>query len=188
MDINKGLIEKEYLLDNFEQSTCAVSVDDLDLAEFIRTNESLIKNDDQFRLCVFKKIMNQSTLLKEIFTYEFLNYTPKEQTNDMVKLFNIMINDMHKYQGVVGGFNIEDQQWIICDGTTRFKPKDNQKAIYNSIQQFDCSDKSLKWYLKYFTRHIKKFIDPSSNIIVNYKVFDDDHNEMCWIVFILEKK
>ena len=173
---NKIYNKHEYITDNNDM-----------VINFIKCNDNLLKSDDCALLFILKKILPRSKMIKEIYTYELLNYNPLSKINDIDTLINITLRKMHRYQGLIGGFYLEDVQWIKCTTSTRFKPKENQRAIYNSISKRGCCDKDFLYFLKNFVIHIKKYVKDES-ILVNSKIIDDDDNDICWILIVCEKK
>lgn len=161
-----------------------------DIANFIRNNSQLIKQDEHFSHFLLKKIYSHSKLIKELFKFEFLNYNPdiSEKVYSIDKIVNIALKELNRYQGVIGAYEVEDFKWIVCDKSTeRFKIKENQIIIYNSVPEKACYDKDYIWFLKHFVIHIKKFLD-TNNIKINYKIIDDEDHEIFWSLFIFEKQ
>lgn len=173
---NKIYNRHEYVTDNNDM-----------VIDFIRNNDNLLKSDDSALLFILKKILPRSKMIREVYTYELLNYNPPNKIDDIDALINIVLKEMHRYQGLIGGFYLEDVQWIKCNESTRFKPKENQRAIYNSISKRGCYDRDFLTFLKNFVMHIKKFTK-NELILVNNKIIDDDDNELCWILIVCEKK
>ena len=178
--INK--LNKEYNSDSYIDNKY------MNVAKFVRENNSLIKNDENIMMNIYRKIVPITKIIKEIITYEFLNFIPDKQIDNIDDLFKIMINELARYQCIIGGFVIEDNKWIICNNNTRFKTKHNQRSIYNSILQKSYEDKDLLWFLEHFVLHMKKFIINDIKIYINYKMIDDENNEICWVLFIIEQK
>jgi len=160
-----------------------------ELASFIRTNNTSLKSNDSMLFNVYKKITPFEKVLKDVLTYEFLFYEPSdlEKVNTIDELINISLLELKKYQGIVGGFYIEDVDWLLCTSESRFEPKSNQKLIYNSIEKHGCYDKDNVSFLRNFVNHMKKFIS-NDKITMNYKLLDDENNEICWILFVFEIK
>jgi hypothetical protein len=161
---------------------------DSEMANFIKDNLSHIKDDDTMLFSIAKKIIPRSRFVKDLITYEFLYSEPIRTINTRDELIVVANSELSRYQGVVGGFAIEDEIWLKCSDSTRFKMQPNQKGLYNSISKEQCDDKKLLWFLKNFVIHMKKFLLETSNISLNYKIVDDDSNEICWILFIFEQR
>lgn len=136
-----------------------------------------------------KKITSHMQMLKDVLTYEFLFYTPDHKIDNLDELFHISDIEMKKYQGIIGGYHIEDTQWLVCDNETskRFKIGPGQKAVYNSCDRENCFNDNLVWFLKQFKRHMKRFIG-NPNLTVDYKLYDDETNQIGWILFVCEDK
>ena len=161
---------------------------DPETANFIKDNLSHIKDDDAMLFSIAKKIIPRTRFVRDLISYEFLYAEPTRTVSTCEELIALAISELSRYQGVVGGFNIEDEIWLKCSDSTRFKMQQNQKGLYNSISKEQCYDKKLLWFLKNFVIHMKKFLLETSNISLNYKIIDDDNNEICWILFIFEQR
>jgi hypothetical protein len=139
-------------------------------------------NDEKIARDIYLNIITHEKIKKEILTFELLNYKPDYQIktiDDLIELFN---NIIKKYQYKVGGYNIEDSEWILCDSkNNRFKNKKNQKIIYNSIEKKNC-DHELIWFLESILEHIQKYINPDLYKI-KYSIIEDEKNCICWIIF-----
>jgi hypothetical protein len=157
----------------------------------IDSNEQLIYNDID-EIChnpdlakhFIENIMTPEKIIKECLTFDLLNFNPNEKnkTNTFNGIFEIAINALKKYQYIVGGYSIEDPDWIICDkNNNRFKLKENQKILYNSVCKKNC-DRELIWFLESLLNYIKKH-NNNTKINIKYDIFEDKHNSICWIIY-----
>ena len=96
--------------------------------------------------------------------------------------------ELQKYQGIIGAYYVEDKNWIVCTKECRFKLKDTQKAIYNSICKRVAYDDDNKWFFEKLINRIKKYLPDDTYIKINYKIIDDEENEICWILIVFELK
>lgn len=130
----------------------------------------------------FDLIFSHEKIAKECLTFNLLNYNPKKEektcsVDEIIKLFE---KNLKLYQYKVGGFNIEDEEWILADSSCkRFKVKEEQKILYNSVNKKKCDDE-LTWFLDSMLNYIKKFSD---TIKISYNVFEDEKNCICWIIY-----
>lgn len=156
-------------------------------ANYIYKNYKKILEDENLLKETHNKITSSRQMIKDIFTYDFLFYEPPEaeKINTLDKLVDITRIELAKYQGIVGGYEIEDDEWLDC--TPRFKLKENQKGIFNTCTKKTIDNKDHIWFLKNMIKRIKKFIS-NNNICIKYDMFDDEFNEIIWIVFIFEEK
>ena len=178
-DFNEGNMMTSYLTANLRNkifNTNKYSVVNTELANFIKSNMSLIKEDETLGLSLFKKIIPNTKILKELMTYEFLYSDPSasEKTNNIDTLLKYTVNELKKYQEIVGGYYIEDINWLLCTPECRFKLKHNQKGIYNSICKRVCDDDDNIWFLEKIVLRMKKYLTIDSNIVINYKIIEDD--------------
>ena len=179
-------ITKYYVTENIKREIYCdneFNIKDVDTANFIRHNITNIKNDDILLFSLVKKIRSKAEFIKDIIKYEFVYSNPDIQINNVNDFIIQTKKELNRYQGIIGGFNMEDNQWLDCVDGGRFKLKPGKNGIYNSIEKEACFDNDLKWFLKNFVEHMKKFIK-STEINISYKIVDDDDNELCWILFL----
>jgi hypothetical protein len=157
-----------------------------DIVNSIHNMTELDTNND-LAFDILKKIMPKEKIIKEILTYDILNYMPENKVDSFQQFIDIAINALAKFQWKVGGFNIEDRQWIHVDkDNRRFKIKDNQKVLYNSVEKQNY-DKELSWFLDCLVTYVQRFAD--DNIYhIKYKIILDKRFSICWTVFILTDK
>ncbi len=196
---NQILVEESYNVVNKNIITYdtrySYTMTDKSIAQEIRNRYNDIctieKNNIDFDFVeqFHKKITSHTQMIKDILTYEFLFYDPVDKVYDLQSLMVTTISELAKYQGIIGGYNIEDSIWLQCTSEVqnRFKLKSNQFAIYNSCDSDACYDKDQKWFLKNFVKHMKKWIG-SDNLTIDYKLYDDETNEICWILIVCEDR
>lgn len=190
IEINIGEMEqsyesysrKIYMFENRNLFEC-----DRNMATYIHKNYVELLKNDQMLSDVHKKIITKQQMIKDIFTYDFLCYKPDidEKVSTIDKLANLTKMELARYQGVVGGYGIEDDEWLNC--TERFKLKSNQRGIFNTCHQKLIKNDDHTWFMRKIIKHMKKFID-TDDIDIDYKMFDDEFNEIAWIVIVFEKK
>lgn len=133
------------------------------------------------------KIMSHKKIIKEILTFDLLNYIPSSHINSFEEFIEICINTLKKYQYKVGGYNIEDNGWILChQNNHRFKIKENQTILYNSVEKKHC-DRELIWFLEAVLGHTQRYAD-SDNYKIKYTMVEDEKNCICWIIFSFTDK
>lgn len=177
--------QREMIKSYAENNIRTLDVVDVELANFIRDNMSHIYDNEELMFNVAKKIISKEKLLKEIMTYEFLHSTPSENDiTDLNRLVDFSLEKLKKYQGIVGGDNIEDKDWIKINlgEKSRFKI-DDSPFIYNSISE-DSHNDELILFLDNFVTYVNK---RSSNINVRKKIIFDDPNEIYWILIIFDE-
>lgn len=130
---------------------------------------------------IFFQILSPEKIEKECLTFDLLNYTSDNRGETIDDAMNICIDAIKKYQYKVGGYNIEDLEWILGEKTNnRFKVKDNQKILYNSVYKKNC-DRELIWFLDSILEYVRRHIN-GEKIRVKYSVFEDEKNCICWII------
>jgi hypothetical protein len=140
-----------------------------------KEKENIIKN-------ILLQILTPEKIEKECLTFDLLNYTSSNRVEKLDDVINICIDTLKKYQFKVGGYSIEDLEWIVGDkNSNRFKVKDNQKILYNSVHKKNC-DRELIWFLDSIVNYVKRHID-KEKIKVKYSIFEDEKNCVCWIIF-----
>lgn len=132
------------------------------------------------------QILTPEKLLKECLTFDLLNYIPKEdelnKINNVDDTLKFCLQLLKKYQYRVGGFCLEDEEWIIADKSShRFKINENQKVIYNSIHKKNY-DRELVWFLDSIFNHLKRYVN--NNIVyTKYNIYEDEKNSIFWVVY-----
>jgi hypothetical protein len=174
-DFNSKLLTYEEK-NNFENKNDEQTID------IIHNNINNIANDKILAKEFFDLIYSHNLIVKECLTFDLLNYKPKncEKINEIDKMVNFCNDTFNKYQYKVGGFSIEDESWFSADSSCkRFKVKENQKILYNSVNKKKC-DKELIWFLDSILNYTKNFSD---KIKISYNIFEDERNCICWIIF-----
>lgn len=185
----------EYLIEDIKdhqynsgkyKSTC-----NSDLASFIRNNLDQIKMNDVMLINVYKKIIKPVHMFKDILEYEFLNYSPDIKIHNIDDLVKCAVDELKKYQGIIGGYDIEDSEWIYKDGsvnktTCRFKITENQKIIYNTIEKSNEDNKNIL-FIKHFVKYMERFIENEVRLSITFKVINDDQNNITWIIIVFTK-
>lgn len=142
--------------------------------------------DDEL-YAIHKQIVPIEKVKKDILTYEFV-YCDKNTKglfyDSIDDVFILLKTELDKYQWIVGGFNIDDKDWLECSESTRFKPKATQRAIYNSFEsRYD--DFELIWFIKTIVKRVSNYVDKTKNKIY-YKIIEDSSHEISWLIFIVE--
>lgn len=140
-------------------------------------------NEDLLKL--HQQIVPIEKIKRDILTYDFMYGNSNvvcENVNDVV---NVLISQLDQYQWTVGGFNIEDKEWIECTENSRFKPNILQKAFYNSLESHN-DDQELKWFLKTILKRVTNTIKTDIGIKIYYKIIEDTTNEISWVIFVIE--
>ena len=152
------------------------------LVDRVHKKMNKIESDDRYAFNLLKKIMPHEKIMKEILTYELLNYTPPKKIKTFDQFIDTAISALHKFQYKVGGFSIEDKDWIVNDeNSQRFKVKAGMKILYNSIERRFC-DKELLWFLESIVSYVQEFSDKYS---IKFKLVDDERYEIVWITIIM---
>lgn len=152
------------------------------LVDRVHKKMDKIENDDRYAFNILKKIMPHEKIMKEILIYELLNYTPSKKIKTFDQFIDTAISTLRKFQYKVGGFSIEDKDWILNDeNSQRFKVKPNTKILYNSIERRFC-DKELLWFLESIVSYVQEFSDKYK---IKFKLVDDERYEIVWITIIM---
>ena len=162
-----------------------------DIATDIHNNYNTIISDRKMLLEQTSKLISSDYLIKIVSMFELINYQP--QLNEMVNTVNdaidITIKNLKKYQGTVGGFLIEDDEWIklSANNNTRFKLKPNQVAIYNTIDYNHSDDSETKRFLSNIIKLTKRHIT-DKNIVMEYNIYEDESYQINWIFIVCQCK
>lgn len=156
-----------------------------EMVDIIHGNMDEIRYDESYAFHILKKIMPHEKVVKEILQYELLNYSPKEKVNSLEELVKVLKSALYKFQYKVGGFNIEDKDWIVANkDNKRFKVKENQTVLYNSVEKKNC-DKELMWFLEKIVSYAQNFID-GDKFNIKYTLKEDDRFRVVWIILRVE--
>jgi hypothetical protein len=163
--------------------------DNKSIANTIRNSSNELMSNTNLLKSVHEEIMSSVQMLKDVFTYEFLFYEPTIKILNASELLSMAQSELSRYQGIVGGYKIEDQEWIKCEQNSRFKLNPSQIGIYNTMTRDNSYSENQVWFIKAFARHMRKFISYDDNFLSFYhKIYDDESNDISWILFICEDK
>lgn len=184
-------INKNYLINNLKKELYTSSKfldDNKDLSKYIHDNINLIKSEPDVMLHIYKKIISANYMIKNIIEYEFIYYEPEKKLSTMEDIIKLALTDISKFQNVIGGYDLEDNEWLNPDELTtkRFDLKTNQKIIYNTLAQKNRNENN-NHFMKLYIKYIKRFISDESRISVTHKLINDDENEICWVIIMFEK-
>lgn len=191
--LNKGNIEGSYekyshKIQKYEERNLFIhNNDNNNIANDIHKNCNDIEDNSDFIDTYYEKIVSKEKKIRELLTFDLLYYEPNEneKVSDLVSLKNKTIEELAKYQGIVGGYNLEDLVWNDCND--RFTLKDNQIGIFNTCAKNFIYDKDQIWFIKSLIKHIKKYVK-NDKLIADYKMFEDEHNSICWIILVFEER
>ncbi len=159
------------------------------IADVIRSTSNEIFINTDLLQEYHKQIISNTQMIKDVLTYEFLFYNPPDKIFNMNDLIDMAKKELVRYQGIIGGHKIEDNEWIDCNDSNRFKLKASQIAIYNTMNRNDSYDSDNIWFLKSFSRHMRRFISEDNYLLeFYYKLYDDERNDISWILFVCEDK
>ena len=130
-------------------------------------------------------ILSDYNINKQLLTYDLRYGEPVEKISNIEVLCNYITELLTKYQGIVGGYYIDDPKWIKCDETTqcRFKIKKNQIILYNSVFNKYNLGETLE-----FMELIRKKVEKSNVTNGNIKLRIKQMNTIYWILFIIDFK
>jgi len=128
---------------------------------------------------VLQRIFPCDRIRKELMMYDLLHHKgdPKSSIDEII---DFTTTTLKKYQYEVGGYDLEDNAWILCESDNhRFRVHD-KKIIYNSvpIKHDKCElKKFMNNIINYVTRHV---IDNACKI--NYKLIEDEGLCVSWVI------
>src|SRR3984957_12003908 len=80
-----------------------------EIINMVHDDMNEILSNDAYAFHILKKIMPHEKVIKEILTYELLNYSPSKKVDTFDEFIKIATLSLSKFQYKVGGFNIEDK-------------------------------------------------------------------------------
>jgi hypothetical protein len=166
---------------SYENKNNYQNITNKDVINLVHKN---LEENNNLNTEILNQILTPEKILKECLIFDLLNYHP-ENPNQIDKIndaINFTIETLKKYQYKVGGFYIEDKDWILTDKDShRFKVKENQKILYNSVSK-KAFDRELVWFLDSITDYIRRFVN-QDKIQIKYNIYEDERNCVCWIIF-----
>ena len=166
----------------------------INISKNIHNNfENIVNNNtDELINLYYEKIICKEKKIKDLLTYDLIYYQPEEsdKISTLEEIKNLAINELKKYQQIVGGYFLEDDVWIVVDNinpSERLKIRDNQIALYNTCNIKLSNEPNQIWFIETFLKYIKKFIYNNS-IKVKYDIFEDTNNNIAFVVIIFENK
>lgn len=182
-------IQKEYDNKVFRSTNDQYVSNDMGIVNFVRTNFDYLKNNEEELFRVYKQVIPIQRVFKELLTYEFLNFVPVQKCYTLDDLVNTTIEILKKFQGYVGGFMLEDNEWLICDSKSqRFNINENQIALVNTIEKkYLHLTGDIVWFIDNVRILVKQYIDTTNDLKIEYKIIDDNRHDICWVIFILEQ-
>lgn len=157
------------------------------LLHYFKTHKNEITSNEQTGINLFCKMYSYKYVYNKILEYVFNNDLLEEH----IKITNIddalelLKHELNEYKNISGCEHIEDENWIVCNDSTRFKIKHNQKGLYNTTELYTHSEK-IEIFLNRLIIRMKSSFDVSSGLKIYYKIYDDTFNKICWIVIVLE--
>jgi len=161
-----------------------------EVMELIHKNINILDNNPNLARDFFDLICNKNgnIAIRECLKYDLINYEPlgTEKTDNIDDLINICINTLKNFQYKVGGYAIEDENWILNNeqNCKRFRLKKNEHILYNSVGKNDYNCE-LEEFLKLIENYVKKF----TNIIkISQSFHNDERHHITWIYFKFSKR
>jgi hypothetical protein len=158
------------------------------LTEFNKTdklNNIAIKNLSKKQLMnIYADIVSKEQLQKELLTYEFMNYQTTEKYDNIDDIIKKFMDIIKKYQNIIGGYYIDDHEWIVAKEHKFLKINDNQTVIVNTTNIYEYNDKKLIWFMDGILKII--LLHTTDNFYIKYKIIEDEYNGLCWLVFVIE--
>ena len=154
--------------------------------KILTQNKVELKNIKENNMELISKYITDNELHKLVVQHEFDNVKVDHQLSTIDEIIDLFKIVLHKYQGVIGGYNIEDPCWIvnIFPDKSRFKLKENMAVIYNTLSVDNINDKETFVFCEKILEHIKKFTKNN----IKLKIIKDNNNDIIWIVYIIMDK
>jgi len=170
--------------------------------KLIKNNYDVYKElPNKFNKNLFNKIKQETTneiskitktssiedikLLKEIYLYQFLNpeHCEKKITN-IIEMTDFIINTLKKFQWIVGGYLIEDINWLIESGNSkRFKINKNDVILTNTLNYYDDETET---FMENLIKYINNFVDKTS-LTIQFKIKEDELLDLKFAVIFIRK-
>jgi hypothetical protein len=149
------------------------------LAAYIHNN--ITASDYNEKLLLYKKILTENRLNRELLAYELRHYQPEQ-----VKTFNDVVSAAEKYLAryhqLAGGFLLEDNKWNLHkhdDKIVKYQLKANEVIFDNSLLGIYKYDGETISYVKALVGFLSRL---SGSIRTTYKYINEPHDDIVWIV------
>lgn len=134
---------------------------------------------------ILSRILTRENIERQLLEYEFANikYDSVTSLKDLLRFSHSILL---RYQGKVGGFDIEDSDWCSNQDSQRFKLLDDQVIIYNTIDSEleNCDDINI--FMTSIINHISKV--NNTKYSVRYHIKDDLNSDVAWVIIVFEKR
>lgn len=129
-----------------------------------------------------KNIMTTEKIIKELLYFDLFYYkNGNTKISDIDGAVELCIKILKKFQYKVGGYEIEDIEWIVGDSECkRFLVGNNQRILYNSIHKKDYNN-NLVIFIRAILNYIENYLN--KNLDIKYYVYEDDKNSIYWIIY-----
>lgn len=150
-----------------------------ELAEYISVNYDTMDEYEMRRIA--SKCMDINAVKKNILAFELKNYVPvNEITLSLDQYKGEAFKVFHRYQCKAGGFNLEDNEWILYDKSTpKYDVKQNELLFENTISFVDEYDDDIEEFLYYL---IKRLSSIAKNISADLRYRQNDNSKVLSIL------
>jgi hypothetical protein len=163
-------------------------ISDANYARHIKNIFDTVKYDIDQLSSMHRKVVSQSQMIRDILTYEIQYLGPldvSEKVSTVQEMVKLLHDALNRYQGVVGGFNMEDKHWIDHNETSRqFKVTTGVQVLANTTQRHALIDGDITDFVQRIILFASRFTD---TILLDYRIVEDTNNDIFWICFIIKK-
>ena len=160
----------------------------------IQDKEHTIKNrfdldvlSREDKINIIKNIVSLDELNTILLTYEILYITVDNYIENLEEFATFALKELKRYQNYIGGNNLDDTEWITYTKDTlncRYNINENIIVLNNSTNTTKLHDSNIMFFLNKLVQHLQKF---STSIIVDYKLTEDEKNDIIWVAIFFEK-
>ena len=132
----------------------------------------------------FNEISSDEKILKDIYLYQFENpQVCENKLDDPNDVLLLIINTIKKFQWVVGGYLIEDPEWLIeKKNSKRFKINENEMILSNTLNYLD---DATELFMENLIKYVNNFVD-KDKIQIRFKIKDDELLDLTFIVIFVK--
>lgn len=134
-----------------------------------------------------KKIIPINSIKKSIMSYEFINLKIKPIKMSLYECVKIGEKIINKYQCKAGGFDIEDEKWIMHKiDSEEYNVKENEILLENTICEYNFKNNETQKYLK---KLLEIFNSIATNIVVtlDHIVLEEDDDISILLIWFVDK-
>ena len=160
--------------------------DSVEIANNIRSVLTVGVTPRETLINLLSGILSQESIERQLLTYEFEHVGYDTKFSTISQLLKHTHGILKRYQGIVGGFDLEDADWCEDQDLEKFNISEGKYIMYNTvdINLKDCNDINI--FMEGIVRHISNS-NANSNIHISYHICDDVTADVSWVIIVFSQ-